>query len=291
MSLLRMRVVPLVAAIFLAASCNRLPRNFPRIAMSSDSTPDSVPVDPPKASRGVARPRSAVANDHSERSLDDENFAKIRKNLKALVAAEEAFYAENGAYSEEFSFIHFNPEDSVHVRFLWITPEGWAASGTHPELQGRDCVTFVGKAKAPPTTLKYVRSGREGFTVCDDARPVSQPPDRKSSLDTSNALATVDPAIAMKVDLRNLVRSQITWFAMQGIYARRTEPLALQYLWHPGVRVKILSADAHSWAAKATHSRFPGGSCVIWVGAVPERPATDKQGVRSTAPGIPVCDQ
>lgn len=260
--------------------------------MSSDSTADSAPVDPPKASRGLARPnRIAVANDQSERSLDDENFAKIRKNLKALVAAEEAFYAENGAYSEEFSFIHFKPEDSVQVRFLWITPEGWAASGTHPELLGRDCVTFVGKAEAPPTTLKYVRSGREGFTVCDDARPVSQPPARKSSFDTSNALATVDPAVAMKVDLRNLVRSQITYFAMQGIYARRTEPLALQYLWHPGVRVKILSADAHSWAAKATHSRFPGGSCVIWVGAVPEPPATDKQAVRSTAPGTPVCDQ
>jgi hypothetical protein len=286
-----MRVVLLLAVTCLAAGCNKIPRNFPRIAIGSDSTSDSVPVDPPKASRSLARPKIAVANHHPERSAEDENFTKIRKNLKALVAAEEAFYAENGAYSEEFSFIHFKPEDSVEVRFLWITPEGWAASGTHPDLQGRDCVTFVGKAEAPPTTLKYVRSGREGFTVCDDSRSISQPPARKSPLDTSNALATVDPAIAMKVDLRNLVRSQITYFAMQGVYARRTEPLALQYLWHPGVRVKILSADAHSWAAKATHSRFPGGSCVIWVGSVPERPATDKRGVRSTAPGIPVCDQ
>ena len=130
--------------------------------------------------------------------------------------------------------------------------------------------------------------------MCDEPGRPSPPAARApapAASDTGNALAAVDPAVAMKVDLRNLVQSQRTYFAMQGIYARRTEPLALQYLWHPGVRVKILSGDAQSWTAKATHSRFPGRSCVIWVGAVSDRPVTDRQGLRADAPGVPVCDR
>jgi len=59
----------------------------------------------------------------------------------------------------------------------------------------------------------------------------------------------------MKVDLRNLAHSQETYFAMQGVYARRTESMALQYLWHPQVRVKILTSDGQSWAARR---RMPG---------------------------------
>jgi hypothetical protein len=95
----------------------------------------------------------------------------------------------------------------------------------------------------------------------------------------------------MKADLRNLVRSQETYLANQRIYARRTEPLGLQYLWRPGVRVKILTADRESWAAKATHARLPGKSCVIWFGSVIQRPVTDAQLHQSREAGVPVCDE
>jgi hypothetical protein len=95
----------------------------------------------------------------------------------------------------------------------------------------------------------------------------------------------------MKVDLRNLAHSQETFFAMQGFYARRTETMALQYLWHHNVRVKILAADAGSWMAKATHARFPGKSCVIWYGPVAQRPETDAQQRRESRAGVPVCDE
>jgi hypothetical protein len=103
-------------------------------------------------------------------------------------------------------------------------------------------------------------------------------------------LDALDPRVLMKVDLRNLAHSQETFFAMQGFYARRTENLALQYLWHRDVHVKILSADAGSWAAKATHARFPGKSCVIWFGTVTERPRTDAQRRGESRAGVPVCD-
>jgi hypothetical protein len=94
----------------------------------------------------------------------------------------------------------------------------------------------------------------------------------------------------MKVDLRNLAHSQETYFAMQGFYARRPQALALQYLWHRDVRIEILTADAQSWAARATHAKFPGKSCVIWFGPVAQRPATEALRRQHTQAAVPVCD-
>jgi hypothetical protein len=282
-------VIPLLG---LACGDFKLPRGLVRTG--ADSVTDSV--DPPKASAGRRRSRETPASDPA---LDQENFARIRRTLRRLVTAEETFFAENGTYSEDLVHIGFNPEREVEVRFLWMSKGGWAASGTHPDLSGRDCVTFVGEAKAPPTTLKYVRHGRQGVPVCDDfpraAEPVVSsppgPPKPPAPPDTGSALDALKPAVAMKVDLRNLVRSQETYYATQGTYARRTETLALQYLWHRDVRVKILSADAQSWAAKATHARAPGQSCVIWFGSVSQRPVTDGRRLQPEISGVPVCDE
>jgi hypothetical protein len=94
----------------------------------------------------------------------------------------------------------------------------------------------------------------------------------------------------MRVDLRNLVRSQDTYFGTQGIYSRRTEPFALQYLWHRGVTITILSASDASWSAKATHASRPGKSCVIWLGPVAQRPVTELQKRSPEQPSTPICD-
>jgi hypothetical protein len=181
-----------------------------------------------------------------------------------------------------------------------LSRDGWAASGTHAALPDRDCVIYVGIAKAPPTTLKYVRAGRLGVPACDDraappepvaaAPPTAAPAPSSSAPDTASALDLLDPWVAMKVDLRNLAHSQETYFQMQGSYARRTQTLALQYLWHRDVQVRILAADAQSWVAKATHARFPGKSCVIWYGPVSQQPKTDAQQKGTGRSGVPVCD-
>ena len=281
----------LMVATLGSAACSDLNLRRNTEGALADTTPEAA-SSPRRSSRlrgqKDGRPTAAI---------EDESFAEIRRTLRRLVAAEESFFAENGAYSDELSLIGLTPEKNTTIRFLWLSRDGWAASGTHVALAGRDCVVFVGQAKAPPTTLKYVRSGKEGFTVCDDtsapSKPMAAPPAKpKPTLgDAGSALDLLDPRVLMKVDLRNLAHSQETYFAMQGTYARRTEPMALQYLWHRDVRVKILAADAQSWAAKATHARFPGKSCVIWFGAVAQRPATDAQQRQENRAGVPVCDE
>lgn len=284
----------LLTSVLVSTACSDL--NLGRIRAAAG---DSVePGHPPKPSTTSREEGSRLTAEVARAG-----FAEIRRNLRRLVAAEETFFAENGIYSEDLAHIGFKPDSNTSIRFLRISRDGWAASGTHADLPGRDCVIFVGQARRPPTTVKYTRRGREGVPVCDESRaPPSQPstptavqpaePAKTDSAppDTGSALDVLDPRILMKVDLRNLAHSQETFFAMQGFYARRTETMALQYLWHKDIRVRILTANAESWMAKATHARLPGRSCVIWYGPVAQRPATDAQKRKEGRAGVPVCD-
>jgi hypothetical protein len=285
----------LLASVLVLGACSDL-KNLARIPAGTAA--DTVePAEPAPISR-----RSRKKDSGADAGNAESNFAEIRRSLRRLVAAEETFFAENGTYSDDLSHIGVNPGPNTKLRFLWISRDGWAASGTHAELPGRDCVIFVGRAQAPPTTLKYVRSGREGYPVCDDSKvPLRQRPGPPAAAgpaprpnpppaDTGSALDVLDPRIVMKVDLRNLAYSQETYFKMQGVYARRPQTLALRYLWHRDVQVEILAADGESWSAKATHARFPGKSCVIWFGPVSQRPTTSAQRREANRPGAPVCD-
>jgi hypothetical protein len=290
----------LLAVLQLSAACDDVSLRRTLARVRADSTADS--------GRGPTQPRGERRDDGQ---IDPEvaaaAFSDTRRTLRRLVAAEETFFAENGTYTDELSILGLKPDSNTTIRFLRISRDGWAARGTHSSLPGRDCVIFVGRARNRPTTVKYGRRGREGVPTCDDARvslPQPSPPaaaepgaavkatqPQAPSPDTANALDALDPRVLMKVDLRNLAHSQETFFAMQGFYAKRSENLALQYLWHKDVKVRILAADAQSWTAKATHARFPGKSCVIWFGPVAQPPVTDAQRRHESRPGVPVCDQ
>lgn len=303
------RVVQLgSAALLMGAACDGLrlparPANTTTVAETA-SPPPTAPK-PNRAPKRVAKVDPA---------FDAERFGAIRRGLRRLVVAEETYYAENGVYTEDMARMGFTPEKDTDVRFLWLARTGWAASSTHPGMPGRDCVIFVGRAHGPPTTLRDVRSGREGVPVCDASPrarvasvaptptvaaepPATAPAPAQASTapaaaeaDTGSALDAVKPSIQMRVDLRNLVRSQDTYFGLQGEYSRRTEPFALQYLWHRGVKITILSANDQSWSARATYASQPGKSCVIWLGPVLQRPVTESQKRVPAEPATPACD-
>ena len=79
-----------------------------------------------------------------------------------LVTVEQGFFAENGVYTEDFDRLGFRPPAQTKYRFLWLNRDGWAVSGTHEELPGRDCVIWVGMTATAPATTKFVRNGPEG---------------------------------------------------------------------------------------------------------------------------------
>jgi hypothetical protein len=286
------------AALLLCAACDKFRLPGPPAREANDTALAAVTPagGTAKTNRSVRR-TTDVNPAEAARRFDD-----VRRSLRRLVVAEETYYAENGVYTEDVSRIGVTPQGGSEIRFLWLARGGWAASGSHPDIPGRDCVVYVGRAHGAPTTMRDVRSGREGTPVCDappqrPAPSVASPqsaaavePPASAAADTGNALDGVDPAVQMRVDLRNLVRSQDTYFGTQGIYSRRTEPFALQYLWHKGVAISILSANDASWSARATHVSRPGKSCVIWLGPVAQRPVTEADKRSSDQPGTPVCD-
>jgi hypothetical protein len=279
-----------LAAVLLLPACDKLLPVRPPVrvpAAQETATPPQPPAPPP-----VARPAQAkdTAGD-----VEAAAFDQIRRSLRRLVTVEQTFFAENGTYTEDYERLRFKPEGRAEVRFLWLTREGWAATGVHPAVPGRDCVIWVGRVNAPPTSLKYIRTGREGVPTCD----VSPAPRRSDTvpvaptrpLDTATALSDVSPSVQMKVDLRNLSRAQEAWLGTQGAFSRTVEPFALQYVWHKGVAINILSADKWSWSARASFAGRPGKTCVLWFGPVPAKPATEADGLVPDRAGVPVCDE
>jgi hypothetical protein len=247
--------------------------------------PDAA--EPPSATKPAPR-RAEVPDSVARPALE-----QIRVSLRRLAVAEEGFFAENGAYTQDLTKLAFRRAPDTEIEFLWSGREGWAARGTHPQLAGRDCVLFVGTSRQPPATRRYGLSGKPGVPVCDVR---SRPPSRTDTAapaapDTASALEAVSPVVQMKVDLRKLAQAQDAYYRMMGIYSRRIETLPLQFGWQPTVEVFVTNADQHSWSARATHGSYPGKSCVVWYGHIRNRPVTDNQGRSSSRPGIPVCDE
>jgi hypothetical protein len=298
------RVRRLVPALVLLTACDNLRVPAPPAQIANDTALVASPAAKP------ARPARKTAAGAVDPETAARRFEDIRRGLRRLVVAEETYYAENGIYTQDVIRLGFTAPVGSKVRFLWADRGGWAASGSHEDVPGRDCVVFVGRERGAPKTQRDVRIGREGAPVCDappgrptqvaaapspgtqSATPTPAPTPRPEPAlsDTGSALDLVEPTIQMRVDLRNLVRSQDTYYGTQGIYSRRTEPFALQYLWHRGVTIVILSANDLSWSARATHANRPGKSCVIWFGPVTQRPVTEAQRRSAERPGIPVCD-
>ena len=303
--------IPLLGSLVLvlAADCNglRLPASRSESVAATPVQPAPTPPTPPAPPQPAPAPRKPAKPDPA---LDTGRFDQIRRGLRRLVVAEETYYAENGIYTQDLARIGYKSEGESEVRFLWSSRGGWAARGTHPGLVGRDCVVYVGREHQPPATTRDAVLGKEGVPVCDGKpaprpappattaaapapapAPVARTPAAATSgPDTSSALDEVSSSVQMRVDLRNLVRSQESYIGNQGVYSRRMEPFALQYLWRRGVTITILDADDASWSARATHTSRPGKSCVVWVGPVSKKPATQSQKRVPEEPGTPVCD-
>src|SRR5215208_4075152 len=114
----------LLPALLVCAACGDL--SLPRRAGSVPA--DTVSQDaasPPQPSRARSIGRRADA------AVESAGFAEIRRALRRLVAVEETFFAENGTYTDDVSLTGLGPDKNVTVRFLWLSRDGWAASGRH----------------------------------------------------------------------------------------------------------------------------------------------------------------
>ena len=128
------------AIVLLGAACDDLRLPALPAKAGTDTAVATASPSPPKPNRSVRRATNV------DPALAAQRLDLVRRELRRLVVAEETYYAENGTYTDDLARISFTPRNDADVRFLWLARGGWAASGTHPDVPGRDCVVYVGRA-------------------------------------------------------------------------------------------------------------------------------------------------
>ena len=113
----------------------------------------------------------------SRRDASAEALASTARRLKALVAEEEAWYADHGRYGKNpFAMARRSGKpdaalERVQVQVLFAGSKGWSAMASHPDAPGKSCVIYVGYRTAlpviPRTRADAADAVAEGAPVCD----------------------------------------------------------------------------------------------------------------------------
>jgi hypothetical protein len=101
--------------------------------------------------------------------------AAMTQDLKNLVLAQEAYFAEHAEYAADFqrgaikgAVLRVSP--GVTVTMTYVTKQTYAARATHDWLGGRSCVLTVGavaRSRVPLTTADKRAPTKDGVPVCD----------------------------------------------------------------------------------------------------------------------------
>jgi hypothetical protein len=100
-------------------------------------------------------------------------YHTLRRQLRALLAAQEAVRAERGRYAQGFGSegetVAFVPPPGVTVTLGFPDSGGWVAIATHAALPSKSCVLWAGTVPVPrrPETSHDGNRGGEGEVVCD----------------------------------------------------------------------------------------------------------------------------
>lgn len=97
----------------------------------------------------MALPRFIGAREKAYRS-------QMQTALRTLVTAEEAYFDDYYAYSDELSQLDYNQTPMVTVEIVDVVSNGWAAKATH-QMTTIECGIYIGPATAPA-----------GITIPDD---------------------------------------------------------------------------------------------------------------------------
>jgi hypothetical protein len=215
----------------------------------------------------------------------------VRSALEELKWDQAKNFRTKRAYATDLDALGYQGRPGVIVRIVWSNKWGWAALAADSIAPNQYCAIYVGSV--PDAITPDARHwGKPGQTYCDgrsDGGPLGR--------ETLYGDETPDQTLAryamtiMPTSLMQLAISQDAYRKVQYTYARRIEPMALQYGWEPGVRVRMLFANSEGWSAEATYDLLPGRSCVVWGGDVPQRPVTAADRIEAEDEGVPVCDE
>ena len=111
----------------------------------------------------LALPATLVAQDSSKAVTPADSarlVAVMKADLRRLVTAEEAFYADSAKYDSRVGQgrVNFSPSKGNALRFITVTGDGWNAVLENSSIPTR-CTVFIGSTSLPPAV-------KEGFPTC-----------------------------------------------------------------------------------------------------------------------------
>jgi len=99
---------------------------------------------------------------------------RLKSDLRNLVVAQEAYYADHSSYADEITQLRFRASTGSQVRLVVTQNAAWAAVASDENTPGKSCTIWINLAeKYRPATLHDKYTGTEGQPVCDgDPAPV-----------------------------------------------------------------------------------------------------------------------
>jgi len=89
----------------------------------------------------MALPRFIGAREKAYRS-------QMQTGLRTLVTAEEAYFDNNYAYTDNLSELEYNETPMVTVEIVNVVPNGWSARAPHQMITDQ-CGVYIGPATPP----------------------------------------------------------------------------------------------------------------------------------------------
>ncbi len=126
----------------------------------------------PALAQQVATPAAPSAADSARAFV-----ASARSDLRNLVVAQEAYFADHGRYAQTMEALErYRASRGNVIKLVFAANYGWAASLTSERLTG-SCTIWVNVPDGKrPATDADKRVGEEGVPVCDMQPALAPPP-------------------------------------------------------------------------------------------------------------------
>lgn len=100
---------------------------------------------------------AAIAIPKWETTKGKANTAALKSDLRNLTVAEESFFYESQAYTNDTTALNFRTSPNVALTFVTADGTGWSATATHAVASPTTCGVFYGAA--PPPLAATVKEG------------------------------------------------------------------------------------------------------------------------------------
>ncbi len=211
-------------------------------------------------------------------------LAQAASDLRNLVVAQEAHFAEHARYATDLAATQFRASAGHTVRLLRPGTNGWGAELTSAAIAG-SCVIFVNLPEAEwPRTATEQKVFPEGEPACDGDGEVEA------------VRWAASARFAVERSLAQVAKLQEQRFGRTGAYAATVAELE-GFRPNPTITVTLEvtagGAGGPGYLASATHARYPLHSCMVRSGYGPwyRQAMTKSQRRRPTTELQVSCDE